>query len=145
MEYLGLIVLFIALLVALFCEHSFYYISPWIWILGGGIEIALSVAGWGGCLWYEALITLGIVFVLSIATRKYTEAIGGGIIKGICMCSIYWGRYIPIVIIAAVIVLGIMIFIKIKGPFRKGNQRAAMPALLIANLIMVGIYYGLKL
>ena len=145
MEYLGLIVLFIALLVALFCEHSFYYISPWIWILGGGIEIALSVAGWRGCLWYEALITLGIVFVLSIATRKYTEAIGGGIIKGICMCSIYWGRYIPIVIIAAVIVLGIMIFIKIKGPFRKGNQIAAMPALLIANLIMVGIYYGLKL
>lgn len=145
MEYLGLIVLFSALLAALICEHFFYYINFGIWIFGGGIEIALSVAGWGGCLWYEALITLGIVFVLSIATRKYTEAIGGGIIKGICMCSIYWGRYIPIVIIAAVIILGIMVFIKIKGPFRTGRLIAAMPALLIANLIMVGIYYGLKL
>lgn len=145
MEYLGLIVLFSALLAALICERFFYYINFGIWIFGGGIEIALSVAGWGGCLWYEALITLGIVFVLSIATRKYTEAIGGGIIKGICMCSIYWGRYIPIVIIAAVIILGIMVFIKIKGPFRTGRLIAAMPALLIANLIMVGIYYGLKL
>ena len=37
-----------------------------------------------------------------------------------------------------------MTFIKIKGPFLKDNQVAVMPALLIANLTMAGIYYGLK-
>lgn len=145
MEYLGLIVLFIALLIALFCEHFFYYINPGIWIFGGGIEIALSVAGWGGCPWFEGLITLAIVCFVSLVTRKYTEAVGGGIIKGIFMCSLYWGRYIPIVIVVAVIITGIMTLINIKGPFLKDNQVAVMPALLIANLTMAGIYYGLKL
>lgn len=128
-----IIVLAVILVAALMDERINNVIHPVVWIVGGIAEIVIKYKYDTKISWMEGVAALVIVFVtILIVARRLGNAVGGGIYKGILMCSFYFGRgtiiFIPLFIIFLIIV------IKIKG---KTVPIYAMPYMFISYLITV--------
>ena len=100
----------VILLIALIVERNKYVINPIIWILGGAIGIAIKYIYDTKISLLEGFATLAITFVIIlIVASRFGGAVGGGILKGILMCSFYLGRgtvvFIPLLFLMLFLVL----------------------------------------
>lgn len=145
MEYSAIAVVVLALVIAAFFEHITGNIPPWIWSAGGVIGIVLNVLNIGFCSWIESVITFVIMFVLIFCTYSMlSSAVGGGILKLLWMCSIFWGRYIVIVFVVIFLVTLFCMFIKEVFAKDYDSKIHFVPVLLIANIISFVLYTYIK-
>ena len=140
--FLEITLLCIILFVATVCERVFFKICPYIWVVGFGLDFLIKFAGHSFCPWKEALISLAVLFMIYMFLyRIIRKGIGGGIIKGILMLSVFFGGYMIIWVITFVIVLSIINLCKKKSSIPGERIVTGMPVVCVSTIItMVGIY-----
>ena len=123
-------------------------INAYTWIGGGIVDLVYHFWGKGICVMRESLIAFAITVIVGfIAFAIVSGVIGGGILKGIMMCSIYLGRWISLAVVMFLLLTGIarsVFFKKKKRNYVEGNRVLAMPFLdcsviiaLICSMIMI--------
>lgn len=89
------IILGVILLISIFLERVFFEINPSLWNVGGIIALAFAVLGLGPVSWLEAVVCLVVVFGLALSVDT-SYFMGGGVLKGLMMCALFFGRYVLI-------------------------------------------------
>lgn len=139
MELLEVILLSGIIIVSVIWEELFFDIHPGIWAVGGILGLLYNIFLEGICVWYESLLALGILFfVINIVYSKIQNFIGEGILKGIYMCSIFYGRYIVLMITLTFFSFFLVGWVKYlrKPDILPGEEMMrATPFLLIATLM----------
>lgn len=90
------IVLGVILLISTFLEKVFFEINPFLWIIGGIIALVFGVLGIGLVSWLEAVICCVIALILTLFSVNIKRYVGGGVLKGLMMCTLFLGRYVLI-------------------------------------------------
>ena len=97
------------ILIASILEKLFSKINPIVWIVGLIAAIVFGVMGKGMVPIVESCIALAASFVASIILYGMMKnSIGGGVIKGLMMCSFFVGRYITITFVVFMLIPFIM-------------------------------------
>lgn len=139
MSYYEILVAGVILLIASIVEQYKLNINPLIWILGGGSGIVLKYVYKPEISWIEGVCTVFAVFsIILIFSKKLVNVIGGGILKGIMMCSIYLGRW-TIVFIPLIIILLFLEFKRLEKKKATNSLVLGMPYLMLSYLVSVGV------
>lgn len=140
---LEIAILEVILILSIIMERRTGNINPIIWTVGGITALIYGILGKGFVSWIESLICLAVTFVMILISYSWLRnAVGGGIIKGLLMCSMFFGRYIIIVIVLIGINIGIAGFLlkQVKKEMDwYGNLLYGTPLLAIAVTITAGI------
>lgn len=147
MELIGIIILLAILFISAVVEKLFGEITPKIWIIGLVIAEVLNIMGKGICSWQESAITLVVMLpIIVYLCIKFSNAIGGGVVKVIWMCGAFLGRYTVFTVI--ILILEIIILCKIfarKDAETQGHHlMLAIPLVIIAVGLTIAITYCLK-
>ena len=113
-------------------------IAPVLWLVGSLCGLLFQVMGWGTCAWWIAVVCMIVTLILAVFfSAKCPGAIGGGILKGVVMAAAFLGYYVGITIVVLAIMLAVAAGIKSRQNGSK--QVLAMPFLIIAVLVTVGV------
>lgn len=119
-EYIVYITLAVVLIIAIIVNRLCDEIFPIIWRIGGIIGIICGAQGVGMVSIKESILSLICIFIFTFIMLnifiKLRNGIGGGIIKGFWMCSIFIGRYVILTIIL------FTIYIVIRGKTMKRDE-----------------------
>lgn len=120
----------IILLIAMFMEKTLFYIYPIIWYLGGSVALFYAITGNGIVSWTEAVVCAVIIMAICIlGYSKISSFMGGGIVKCLCMCGLFLGRYTIVTIILCIIISVILYLMKCR------NKVPAMPIVFCAVMV----------
>lgn len=138
-----MIILCVVLATAAICEKLLFNINPYIWILGGLSGLLVKLTGKCFCTWIEALLSLAVLFVvITLLSSKIHKGIGGGILKGIMMTSVFFGRYIIVLVIAFIALLYLRAGLSKKKASIPGQQIiSGVPMLFLASAITIASIY----
>lgn len=130
-EYIVYIALAIVLIIAIVVNRLCDEVFPIIWIIGGIIGLVCGKMNIGIISLRESIISLCSIFcitmILVFTKNKFIRRIGGAIIKGYWMCSVFIGRYI----IFAILLFLIYYFVKLKTIKRAEKDKYLLVPLTI--------------
>lgn len=107
---------------------------------GGTVELIIQILGKGSLFWGETLAAGVLIYILLVLTYKFLENfVGGGGLKGICMCGIFFGRYVVILILVLAFFLLIGIYVVRKKQHNGPFFVMFVPMIMAASVVTIGI------
>ncbi len=128
------IVLLVVYFAAILCFRRTSEIKPWIWGASIVADIVLIILKISRYSWLESLLAMFLTFVLVlIAYSKVAEVVGGGVLKGLCVSAMYFGRYTILLIVFLIALFALAAYIrrnKIAHGLQNGVRYLGASALL---------------
>ena len=134
------------LLVAVLLEHFLLEVNPIVWCVGLATGLVFGIMGNGLVTLKESLIAFVVTFIfVFIVYMCFPGALGGGLIKGACVCGFFLGRYVIIDIILffiLMIIVSKIINLKKKDRLPGESKINAILYLMISTIIaLVAMYF----
>lgn len=148
MEWIEIGTLLFIYIVAMIWSKITSEINPIIWLVGIIAEIVYMIIGIAHYSWLESFVTFGVSIILVLVLYAVKiNGIGGGILKGLIMSTLYFGRYWAVLLI--IMYLLFLVMYVCKKASKKTPKTTipgeltvpTMPFLIIAACLTIGIQF----